>query len=879
MTFNDFMGVNVFVKAAGVVCVLGIGFGLGTLLIYKLYYKYIQPILDRNKDSEESDPNSEDDNYCFYVDNSDAESNENMGNTNSYSVAEAFYNPEFGVAFGTNRNYKKKKPAYGLNLINQHDVTDRKRPEGVIFRNRKPRQNSSEEHSDRDSAIGGVSDLGQSFYSESGINRDSFYSTCTAESGFENMPDSGEDGSSVSGRYPFRYRHTSSTHSMNVNFSPKSLKEKHMRYLNGSPHEGSSESLHSFEALEKSSVLLTPPSDDETSPAHVGHKTGSHVCGEKRNGLAVDVSDRSRSPNVECDQLPDVSESLKSFSGGTNSIGDWSCDEEGEVLSPLRHIHTSLSDYQFKQSVLQRLHEWSSLSSEIYLSRSPTPDRPHGYTMRRSRSLDRRMSDSFSMDCEIFENASIDFEESTTKNLELIEDELHDIQDEFSVITSKLGDLIRPRSVSLGKSDSESRTLTDDQPMSPITASILHKTLSRWERSPSISLDSNRCSREGSIDLAWDLCELADSDMPCRLRSVRTHTRLSVSGRASSNNNSTPDDTAALVEVKDTLPTADNTTTTTTCDVDTDDTCTTVSSLPSADLQVDSEPATEAVPHRSIEQPNVRLKNIGEVLDIQTYAASEWKGETAVAEKIKQGYAEISDIFKCPSLRRIRGDNYCAIRSVLYQVLVSGINVTSNWSGIVDLVNNLNTLFHDSATGLAKWNFANRLPCSSDEERLSVICKCVVKLYSTFEDICKLPSREEREDQMVGLLNWEPTTDLELEEGVKIMMLVDAVELNKANLAGQDVPIFVWLMFARDTSETVDKFVTNHLNCVGDSAGLEQVEMCLLGHTLGARIRVARLQNHGQEDFICQFPDDADPLWPQVDLLAEDDRHYNIPVP
>ena len=56
-------------------------------------------------------------------------------------------------------------------------------------------------------------------------------------------------------------------------------------------------------------------------------------------------------------------------------------------------------------------------------------------------------------------------------------------------------------------------------------------------------------------------------------------------------------------------------------------------------------------------------------------------------------------------------------------------------------------------------------------------------------------------------------------------MLVDAVKLNTANMAGQDVPVFVWLMFARDTSETVDKFVTNHLNCVGDSGGLEQVRM------------------------------------------------------
>ena len=54
------------VKAAGVVCVLGIGFGLGTLLIYKLYYKYIHPFLN-HKDSTETESSSEDDNCCFFV--------------------------------------------------------------------------------------------------------------------------------------------------------------------------------------------------------------------------------------------------------------------------------------------------------------------------------------------------------------------------------------------------------------------------------------------------------------------------------------------------------------------------------------------------------------------------------------------------------------------------------------------------------------------------------------------------------------------------------------------------------------------------------------------------------------------------------------------
>ncbi|KAK7506795.1 hypothetical protein BaRGS_00001646, partial [Batillaria attramentaria] len=57
------------------------------------------------------------------------------------------------------------------------------------------------------------------------------------------------------------------------------------------------------------------------------------------------------------------------------------------------------------------------------------------------------------------------------------------------------------------------------------------------------------------------------------------------------------------------------------------------------------------------------------------------------------------------------------------------------------------------------------------------------------------------------------------------------------------------------------------------------VEMCLLGHSLGVKLRVARLDHHGQEDFDVSFPDEAPDDWPSAFLLAEDDRHYNVPVP
>lgn len=62
-----------------------------------------------------------------------------------------------------------------------------------------------------------------------------------------------------------------------------------------------------------------------------------------------------------------------------------------------------------------------------------------------------------------------------------------------------------------------------------------------------------------------------------------------------------------------------------------------------------------------------------------------------------------------------------------------------------------------------------------------------------------------------------------LMEGVKLLMYLEAARLYTVSQAGSDVPVFVWLMYARDTSDTPAKFVTNHLNCVGGTAGLEQV--------------------------------------------------------
>lgn len=57
-----------------------------------------------------------------------------------------------------------------------------------------------------------------------------------------------------------------------------------------------------------------------------------------------------------------------------------------------------------------------------------------------------------------------------------------------------------------------------------------------------------------------------------------------------------------------------------------------------------------------------------------------------------------------------------------------------------------------------------------------------------------------------------------------------------------------------------------------------QVEMCLLGYTLGLVIQVIRPSQVDKEDFIAYYPplDDVPKYTPTVTLVAEDDRHYNI---
>ncbi|XP_031572295.1 uncharacterized protein LOC116306388 isoform X2 [Actinia tenebrosa] len=192
----------------------------------------------------------------------------------------------------------------------------------------------------------------------------------------------------------------------------------------------------------------------------------------------------------------------------------------------------------------------------------------------------------------------------------------------------------------------------------------------------------------------------------------------------------------------------------------------------------------------------------------------------------------------------------------------------------------LRKLVASTQGALQDWSFAGRLEVEKHNvmSTLEEILRFFVEKISKCEEF---NTKEAKTDYLLSLFNEETgNSDFRLLEAVKVVMLYYAVQMYEDMNKGKGVPIHACLLFARDSSSDPQSLLQNHLNHVGDSGGLEQVEMCLLGYTLGVVIQVFRPSQVNKQDFIAYYPylEDVPPLTPTVSLVAEDDRHYNILV-
>ncbi|XP_069075864.1 inactive ubiquitin thioesterase OTULINL isoform X2 [Pleurodeles waltl] len=227
-----------------------------------------------------------------------------------------------------------------------------------------------------------------------------------------------------------------------------------------------------------------------------------------------------------------------------------------------------------------------------------------------------------------------------------------------------------------------------------------------------------------------------------------------------------------------------------------------------------------------------RNLSISSEVGLLSYSTREWKGETIQAKQMRKAYEALFQRHHVKFILQVRGDNYCAIRAVLYQVFRKGLSFPS-WIKEKDLV---------------KWT-----------------------------EIIGAKDREERET-MCDILFSDEDKEYKLYEAVKFILLYLVMEAHDNMMNGQTVPTFFSVLFARDSSLDPLSFMINHLNPVGDTGGLEQVEMFLLGYALEVKIRVFRLYKIDKVDFLTYYPEEHPREWHQVSLVTEDDRHYNIPM-
>ncbi|XP_076014156.1 uncharacterized protein LOC143006764 isoform X2 [Genypterus blacodes] len=262
------------------------------------------------------------------------------------------------------------------------------------------------------------------------------------------------------------------------------------------------------------------------------------------------------------------------------------------------------------------------------------------------------------------------------------------------------------------------------------------------------------------------------------------------------------------------------------------------------------------------------------VVDVLSYSRREWKGNTAKSTLIRKGYSEMSQRFS--SLRRVRGDNYCALRATLFQVLSHSARLPA-WLQQEDVAVLPKEL--EACEGLmSQWTFPAACPQADGPGDAAQQLRGYVELLrDRWQEAVGCASAGERQ-RLCERLFRGGEEELGLLEALKLLMLGRAVELHAGMQAGRDVPLFCWLLFARDSSGCPNSFLSNHLSRVGLSAGLEQVEMFLLGYALRCTIQVYRLYMADTEEFVTYYPDDHKDDWPTVCLVTEDDRHYNVPV-
>ncbi|KAM9308270.1 uncharacterized protein PAF06_012453 [Gastrophryne carolinensis] len=272
---------------------------------------------------------------------------------------------------------------------------------------------------------------------------------------------------------------------------------------------------------------------------------------------------------------------------------------------------------------------------------------------------------------------------------------------------------------------------------------------------------------------------------------------------------------------------------------------------------------------------NGRNMSVNAEVDLLAYCFKKWRGEALNVTQMRKAYEDCYCNHHIRALRIVKPDNYSVFRAVMSQVFSQGVPFPG-WMKEKDILKLPEKLLYSQGC-----NWIQQFSFGPEKYTgLKVYAKlrsCLEVFKNQWSEFYNCKDKVER-NRMFKVVFSDNATEHKLYEALKFIMLYLVIEAYENLKTEQLVQSFFHLLFSRDTSADPLSYMMNHLNSVGDTTGLEQGEICIIGYALEVKIKIFRLPKINTEDFEMFYPEDYKREWHEISLMTDDDQHYNIPL-
>ncbi|XP_068090686.1 inactive ubiquitin thioesterase OTULINL [Hyperolius riggenbachi] len=268
-----------------------------------------------------------------------------------------------------------------------------------------------------------------------------------------------------------------------------------------------------------------------------------------------------------------------------------------------------------------------------------------------------------------------------------------------------------------------------------------------------------------------------------------------------------------------------------------------------------------------------RNLSVNAEVDVRSYSRK-WKGEAENVTQIRKAYEELYSKHHIKTLLVVKQDNYCLLRAVMFQVFSQGIPFPG-WMKEKDILSLPEKLYSQGCNWIQQFSFGPEKYTGGNA--FGKLRGCVEVFKNQWTEFSSCKDRLERTRMCKSAFSDE-VLENKLYEALKFIMLYLMIEAYENMKSGQEIPSLFHFLFSREHSAYPLSYMVNHLNLVGDTASLEQAELCLVGYALEIKIKIFQLTKMDTEDFEICYPECYKSEWPEISLVTDDDQHYNIPV-